>query len=106
MSIHGEAPQRPPCLSEQALRELIRYALEKSYYCECPHAENDHPERNISADDVLHGLDNEDWKLESTEWRNNSWRYRIKTVDVEGEELTIIVRAIPGFKRFEVVTRW
>lgn len=106
MSNHGEVPRQIECLSEQALRELIRYALERSYYDECPHAENDHPERNISADDILHGLDNENWILEGSEVRGTSRRYRIKTVDIEGEELTIIVRAIPELKRFEVVTRW
>jgi hypothetical protein len=108
MSIHGKAPQ-PPCLSLEALRALVRSAVDKGYYRECFHAEHDHPERNISADDVLHGLDRDDWTLDrQPEWQEEyrNWKYLIKTVDIEGEELHILIAAMPDYCRFEVITRW
>jgi hypothetical protein len=102
--------RRPSPLSERALRQLIRTAIDKSYYCESIHAENDHLERSIDANDVLHGLERDDWVIEGTpEWvgnPHNNWKYLIKTVDIEGNELHIVVAAIPSYRRFEVITRW
>lgn len=108
MSIHGNGPQTP-ALSVGALRTLVRSAIEKGYYRESFHAEYEHPERNISADDVLHGLDREDWSLaKPPEWSEDygQWKYLIKTLDVEGEELHVLIAAMPDYNRFEVITRW
>jgi hypothetical protein len=102
-------PPRPPCLSETALRELVRYALEMSYYRECFHAEHDHPERNISIEDVVYGLERDDWTLErhpEFDQEHNNWKYFIKTVDIEDELLIVLIRAVPEYRRFEVITRW
>lgn len=96
-------------LSENALRQLIRVAIEKGYYQETPHAENEHPERNLSTDDVLYGLEREDWTLAKPpnfDDVHTNWEYLIKTIDIEGEELHIKLAAFPEEKRFEVITRW
>lgn len=102
--------RRPSPLSERALRRLIREAIDKSYYRESFHAENDHPERNISADDVLYGLERNDWVIEGTpEWAGNpynNWKYLIKTVDIEGDELHVLIAARPEYKRFKIISRW
>jgi hypothetical protein len=103
----GSQDVRP--LSEHALRQLIRVAIDKGYYREHWHAENDHPDRNISPDDVIHGLEREDWVLTKTpdyDPAHESYEYLIRTVDVEGDELHIKLAAFPDEKRFEVITRW
>jgi len=57
----SEKDRRPARLSENALRQLIRTALSRGYIRETPHAEFDHPERNISIEDVIYGLERPDW---------------------------------------------
>jgi hypothetical protein len=105
----GGQEKRPHPLSEHALRILIRVAMEKGYFRERLHAENDHPERNISADDVIHGLEREDWTLAMTpdyDEQHRSYEYLIRTVDIEGDKLEIKLAAYPDEKRIEVITRW
>jgi hypothetical protein len=99
---------RPSPLSETALRELTHIALERGYIRERQHAEHGHPERNISIDDVIHGLDREDWKLEAKDYdeEHKSWEYLIRTHDVDGDELHIKIAALPSEKRIWVITRW
>ena len=101
----GSRDKRPSPLNENALRQLIRVAIEKGYYTESLH----HPERNISVDDVLHGVERSDWTLVGIpEWFEifRSYRYQIRTVDIEGDDLTIIIAAYPEEKRIEFVTAW
>lgn len=101
----GSQHRRPSPLSENALRQLIRVAVDKGYYTESLH----HPERNISVDDVLHGADRSDWTLiGEPEWDGSrkGYKFKILTVDIEGDELTLIVAAFPEEKRIEFVTAW
>jgi hypothetical protein len=87
----------------------VRSAIDHGFYRERFHAEYEHPERNISTDDVLHGLDRDDWSFEKPPVWNaekGQWKYLIKTVDIEGEELHVLIATIPQYKRFEVITRW
>ena len=97
--------RHPNPLNEHALRQLIRVALDKSYYREHLH----HPERNISVDDVIHGLDRSDWTLAANpqwdEWYR-SYKYQICTVDIEGDELTVVIAAYPEEKRIAIITAW
>jgi hypothetical protein len=108
MSIRrGKRPRAP--LSEKALRELICVALEKGYYTESLHRTDDHPERNISADDVIHGLEHSSWKFRKIpDWddEHGGYEYLIRTVDIEGDELTIKLAAYPAEKRIKVITAW
>lgn len=104
-----EHETRPEPLSEDALRDLIALALEKGYYRESLHAEKDHPERNISADDVIFGLERSDWRLARKpdyDQEHKSWEYLIATKDIEGDELHIKIAAFPNVRRFEVISRW
>jgi hypothetical protein len=104
MSI-GSRGKRPSPLSENALRQLIRTALDRGYYTESLH----HPERNISEDDIIHGVERSDWTLVGNpEWFETfgSYRYQICTVDIEGDELTIIIAGFPDEKRIEFITAW
>ena len=60
---------------------------------ETNHAKFDHLERHLDINDVLHGL-KKNWtsshtdQFDKDEWQ---WRYAIKTEDVEGHPLTIII---------------
>jgi hypothetical protein len=96
-------------LTETALRNLIQTATAKGYVRETIHAEDHHPERNLSIDDVLHGLERKDWVLAGPpnyDAEHESWEYLIRTVDVEGDELHIKLAAYPADKRIEIITRW
>jgi len=101
--------ERPSPLNKNGLRNLIRVALTKGYYRESWHAVHAHAERNISSDDVIHGLEHPDWAFAQPpnyDDGHGNWEYLIKTVDIEGEELHIKIAAFPSEKRFEVITRW
>jgi hypothetical protein len=101
--------RRPQALSERALRQLIHVAMERGYYQETGHSELEHAERNISTDDVIHGLEREDWVLEEPpdyDEEHQGWEYLIRTVDIEGDELHLKIAAHPHDKRIEIVTRW
>ena len=107
MSLTG---YRPPSLSEDELKVLVRAALETvpDNCNETFHARFDHLERGISLDDVVHGLER-DWhferppKFNDNEWQ---WKYRIATQNIEGEFLLILIAVDTRNKSFEVVTRW
>ncbi|HWR16978.1 MAG TPA: hypothetical protein VN577_19270 [Terriglobales bacterium] len=99
---------RPKPLSAKEVREIVRDALEKGVYRETSHAKFDHAERMIGIQDVLYGLET-DWRsctpdeFNPVEWQ---WKYRIRTRDIDGENLTIIVAVDPRSRRFEVITRF
>src|SRR5258708_7504060 len=98
----GSRDKRPSPLNENALRQLIRVAIEKGYYTESLH----HPERNISVDDVIHGVERSDWSLiGNPEWcqYRHTYKYQLSTVDIDGDELTIIIAGYSEGKRIEFI---
>jgi hypothetical protein len=100
----------PPCLSEEELRSLVLDALENapSDSNETFHARFDHLERNLSQDDVIHGLERP-WNFDRApvfnqqEWQ---WKYYIATESIDGHALLIIIAVDTSNRSFEVVTRW
>lgn len=107
MSIKG---YRPPSLSEEQLKALVTAALEEApgHSNETYHARFDHLERGLTADDVIHGLE-QDWKYERAPEFNEEhwqWKYRIATETVDGDALTIIIAVDTTNRSFEVLTRW
>jgi len=108
MSIAGYIPTH---LSESDLRVLVLEALEGSpdeNAKETFHARFDHLERNLSLDDVMHGLERP-WTFERPPEFNKDkwqWKYRIATESIDGEPLVIIIAVDTANRSFEVVTRW
>ena len=98
----------PKQLSAPELRRVIEQARIEGRVRESFHASDEHPERNLSLDDVLAGLERADWILESTEYdeKHKNWKYRIKTKDVEGDDLTILLTASQETLSVKVITRW
>jgi hypothetical protein len=108
MSTSGVAPKAPP-LSANALRNLIEAAIARGYLEESEHAEHDHPERNLSIDDVVYGLKRRDWALAAEsnyDREHHNWEYLIRTKDIEGNELEIKIAAYPDYKRIRIITKW
>ena len=108
MSSRKKAKRAPP-LSEHALRRLIRVAFDRGYFRESKHAMDGHPERGISIDDVIYGLEREDWSFArqpNYDVEHASWEYLITTEDLDGDELHIKLAAFPDERRIEVITRW
>jgi hypothetical protein len=100
--------KRPRPLKAAEVRKAVLAALSVGTYKESLHATFDHLERKISFADVIHGL-KQPWasckpdEFNYDEWQ---WKYEIKTTDIEGEALTIIVALDPKNAWFEVVTRY
>ena len=98
---------RPKPLDEAGLRAAIQRALERGYFRESFHAAFEHPERSITTDDVIHGLERDGWSLARTpDWdaKHRNWEYLIRTQDVEGDELHIKIAFFEG--GLQVITRW
>jgi hypothetical protein len=100
----------PPQLGGADLRKLLLEALNDTpdNNPETFHARFDHPERGLSLDDVIHGLERP-WafslppKFNQVEWQ---WKYSITTESIEGEPIVMIVAVDTANRRFEVITRW
>lgn len=101
----------PPCLSEEELRSLVDDSLEngpESGARPTFHALFDRLDRNLSLDDVIHGLDRP-WNFDrrpvfnKEEWQ---WKYYIATESIDGDEILIIIAVDTLNRSFEVVTRW
>jgi len=100
----------PPCLSEEELRSLVSDALENAPggSKETFHARFDHLERNLSQDDVIHGLERT-WNFDRAPVFNQhlwQWKYYIATESIDGDALLIIIAVDTSNRSFEVVTRW
>ena len=100
--------KRPKPLSSGEVRKLILEALKNESYVESSHARFDHPERMISIQDVLHGLERTWISCKADEFNEDEWqwKYRIITTDLDDTGLIIIVALDPKNVRFEVVTRF
>jgi hypothetical protein len=101
--------KKPKSLEQGAVRKVVLTALSNDgYYVESfsLHSRFDHPERHLSIDDILNGLKIE-WRgckvdeFNDEEWQ---WKYLIKTADIEGFPLVIVVALDPKNNRFTVVT--
>jgi hypothetical protein len=103
---------RPKPLRTEEVQKVVIEAISHESFCESHvaswHTRFDHPERMISIQDVLYGLEHK-WRSCGPEEFNESewqWKYRIKTTDLDDQRLTIIVALDPKNKRFVVVTRF
>lgn len=108
MSSKGYIPSH---LDEAGLKSLLLEALVNVPglgTVETYHARFDHPERGLSVDDVIHGLER-DWTFDrkpefnQDEWQ---WKYYIATESIDGDEIVIVIAVDAANRSFEVVTRW
>jgi hypothetical protein len=92
-----------------ALRQVIAKAVEKGWVREMFHAEHDRAYRNISMEDVLYGLERPDWTLAAPpdyDEHHRNWEYKIKTIDVEGDELGLKIAPNPADGTVVVITKF
>ena len=83
--------------------------MQAGYYRESYHSEVERASRNISIQDIRAGLERDDWILAGEsefDATHGEWKYTIKTVDLEGDQLHL--RIAVNVKRFSfmVVTKW
>ncbi len=101
----------PPSLSATELRTLLLKAIEGATGEKNPetyHARFDHPERGLTTDDVLHGIEGP-WTFERPPKFNRQqwqWKYRLAAKTIDDEDMTIIVAVDTMSRTFEVITRW
>ncbi len=99
----------PNALSEAALRQFIRKALEKGWVREAFHSEFERAYRNISDDDVRHALSSKDWTLErQPAWseEHKNFVYVVRSADVEGEELHLVVTPNVDTGTLKIITKY
>jgi hypothetical protein len=101
--------KKPKPLDAKGVRRVVLVAMSNDgYYIESfsLHSRFDHPERHLSLNDLIFGLTNE-WRgckvdeFDDDEWQ---WKYLVKTNDIEGFPLVIVVALDPRNNRFHVVT--
>ncbi len=94
LSSGGAKGPKPGPLTEAALRQFIAKALDKDWIRESFHSEVERADRNISHDDVIHGLER-NWTLIEVRPPTESWHkgysYKLQTVDLETDELILVV---------------
>ena len=92
MSNEAKTKKQPDPFDEDGLRKFVREALEGGYYRESYHSEVERASRNISIHDIAAGLERDDWRLGGApeyDEKHGEWKYTIRTVDLEGEELHV-----------------
>jgi hypothetical protein len=95
-------------MSEAGLRQFIAKALDKGYVREGFHSEVERAERNISDDDIRYGLSRKDWTLVGfpQQSRTGGFKYLIRTVDVEQEELHLLVKPDTETGNLKILTKY
>ena len=95
-------------LSPAALRQFLEKALDKGWVKERYHSDVDRAYRNISDDDVAHGLELSSWVIEKTEPAREAglFKYTIRTADIEGDELRLVVLPLIATGRVEIITKY
>ena len=101
----------PPSLTVAELRKLVLEAIDENTDSGNPetfHALYGHPERGLSSNDVMHGLERM-WTFERSPVFNEDfwqWKYYLDTESVGGDPITIIIAVDTLRREFEVITRW
>lgn len=95
-------------MSNTALRQFINKALDKGYIREGWHSEVEREERNISEDDIRYGLSHKDWifKKPPEPSKTGGFKYLIRTVDVEQEELHLLVKPDTRTGNLKILTKY
>jgi hypothetical protein len=104
LSLVGKAPPDP--LSDRALKEFIRYALDKGWIRESFHSEVERADRNITHADLVFGLEY-DWTLEEARFADEygSYTYCLETMDLDDQELHIVVCPMKD-RTLKIVTKF
>jgi hypothetical protein len=100
---------QPKQLSESALRQIIKRAVEKEWLREAFHSEHERAFRNVSDEDVMYGLERTDWVLAASpdyDQNHKSWEYLIRTCDLDGIELHLKVVPNPDDGTVKVITKY
>lgn len=100
----------PPAKTASELRALVLNAIQNHPNPNSPetfHALYDHPEREISSDDVIHALEGA-WDIKRTEFNRDEWqwKYRIDADSIDDKPMTIIIAVDSARREFTVITRW
>jgi len=95
-------------LSADELAACVSRILAYGTVRESYHSREERSGRNISDDDLQHGL-SLSWILaKEPNWDSyhRNWEYLIRTKDIEGDELHIKIVAEPEFNRIRIITKY
>ena len=95
-------------MSEAGLRQFIARALDKGFLRESFHSEVERAYRNVSDDDIRYGLSRKDWSLakQPEPSKTGGFKYLIRTVDVDQEELHLVVKPDTRTGTLIIVTKY
>ena len=95
-------------MSEAGLRQFVIRALDRGYVREGFHSEVERAERNISEHDIRYGLSQKTRTLEGFPQpsKTGGFKYLIRTVDVEQEELHLLVKPDTETGNLKILTKY
>ena len=95
-------------LSAIGLRQFLKKALDKGWVRELHHSDVDRAYRNISDDDIQYGLELSTWVIEQTVPAREAglFKYTIRTADIEGDELHLVILPFTSTGTIEIITKY
>jgi hypothetical protein len=95
-------------MTTAGLRQFVARALSKGYVREGFHSEVERTSRNISDEDIRYGLSRKDWTLDGppAPSKTGGFKYLIRTVDVEQEELSLLVKPDTATGNLKILTKY
>jgi len=108
IDISASPVRREPPLTEEALRTAVARIVMYGTIRETLHSARDRSYRNITERDILAMLEGK-WSMDTPpEWdeQHRNWKYRLKGLDVAGDELVLIVAVQVEFNRIDIITKF
>ncbi|MFY9561337.1 MAG: hypothetical protein WAQ52_13975 [Terriglobales bacterium] len=95
-------------MSEAGLHQFITRALDRGFIRESFHSEVERAYRNISDEDIRYGLSRRDWTVKGAPEpsKTGGFKYLIRTVDVEQEELHLLVKPDTTTGTLKILTKY
>ena len=108
IDISASPVRREPPLTEEALRTAVARIVMYGTIRETLHSARDRSYRNITERDILAMLEGK-WSLAAApEWdeRHRSWKYKLKGVDLDGDELELVIAVDVEMNLIHIITKF
>jgi hypothetical protein len=108
IDISASSARHEPPLTEEELRTAVARIVMYGTIRETLHSVRDRSYRNITERDIVAMLEGK-WSMDAPpEWdeQHRNWKYRLKGLDVAGDELVLILAVQIEFNRIDVITKF
>jgi len=108
IDVSASSASRDPAMPEEDLRAAVLKIVLYGTLLESKHSAQDRSYRNISERDILAMLEGK-WSLAAApEWdeRHRSWKYKLKGVDLDGDELELVIAVDVEMNLIHIITKF